>query len=142
MIAKTRMDAFGSSALAAVRRQIGRRTLLMAGGHPRGCLGETAKSAIQEGCRFILVRDGTFDCSILRWPKGIAEVPCALVLNTEELLTARAFCTCPVKCIAGRARDRREESGETRRKGSVRRGGASGRAAVRPAGERGGPRCG
>lgn len=86
VVAKTQMDAFASSNIGDVLERIGRRTLLLVGGHTRGCLGETARSAIREGYRCVVVRDATFDCSILRWPKGIAEVPYACVLDTAELI--------------------------------------------------------
>lgn len=86
VVAKTKMDAFASSTIASVLEQIGRGTLLMVGGHTKGCLGETAGSAIANGYGCVLVRDASFDCSIERWPKGIEEVPYHRILSTEELL--------------------------------------------------------
>lgn len=88
VIAKTEMDAFASSDIAAVLENIGRRTLLMVGGHTKGCLGETGKSAIRTGYTCVVVRDATFDCSIERWPKGIDEVPYQLILTTAEALSS------------------------------------------------------
>ena len=86
VIAKTQMDAFISSNISQVLADLSRRTLLMIGGHTRGCLGETAKSAIGQGYTCMVVEDATFDCSQKRWPKGIAEVPYHQVLNTVQLL--------------------------------------------------------
>ncbi len=85
-VSKTQMDGFPSSRLAAVLKEIGRGTLLMVGGHTRGCLGETAKSALAAGYRCVLVRDASYDCSIKRWPLGIAEVPYHAVVDSAEVL--------------------------------------------------------
>lgn len=86
VIAKTEMDAFPSSNIADILSGLGRRTLLMVGGHTRGCLGQTAKSAITHGYRCVLVREASFDCSYLRWPKGIDEVAYDHVVSLAELL--------------------------------------------------------
>lgn len=86
VIAKTARDAFASSNLAGVLAGLGRRTLLLIGGHTRGCLGDTARSALAVGYRCVLVRDATYDVSILRWPLGIAEVPYTAVIDTVQLL--------------------------------------------------------
>lgn len=87
IIPKTEMDAFISSNIAEVLAGIGRKTLLMIGGHTQGCLGRTATSAIAAGYRCVCVRDATWDCSYLRWPRGIAAVPYAAVINTADVLT-------------------------------------------------------
>ena len=86
VVSKTEMDAFISSNIAEILERIGRRTLLMIGGHTRGCLGETAKSAMASGFRCIAVRDATYDVSILRWPIGLAEVPYDAVIDTRDVL--------------------------------------------------------
>jgi len=86
VISKTEMDAFISSNIGDVLSDIGRTTLLMIGGHTQGCLGRTATSAIEAGYRCICVRDATYDCSILRWPKGIAAVDYDAVIDAEELI--------------------------------------------------------
>jgi nicotinamidase-related amidase len=88
VIAKTQRDAFASSNLAGVLAGLGRRTLLLMGGHTRGCLGDTARTALTAGYRCVLVRDATYDVSILRWPLGIAEAPYTAVIDTAELLAA------------------------------------------------------
>jgi len=85
IISKTEMDAFISSNIVEVLKDLGRKTLLMIGGHTRGCLGETAKSALAAGYRCIAVRDATYDVSILRWPIGLEEVPYHAVINSEDL---------------------------------------------------------
>jgi nicotinamidase-related amidase len=86
IVSKTEMDAFVSSNISHVLARLGRRTLLMIGGHTRGCLGETATSALAAGFRCIAVRDATYDVSILRWPLGLAEVPYHAVLDTRDVL--------------------------------------------------------
>lgn len=85
VIPKTEMNAFTSSDIAAILERTGRRTLLLVGGHTRGCLGETAKSALACGFRCIAVRDATYDVSIRRWPIGLAEVPYHAVIDTRDL---------------------------------------------------------
>ncbi len=86
VVPKTEMDAFPSSDIAQALKQIGRRTLLMIGGHTQGCLGRTAVSALAAGYRCVLVRDASYDCSIKRWPKGIAAVDYNAILETENVL--------------------------------------------------------
>jgi nicotinamidase-related amidase len=86
VIGKTEMDAFLSSSIAAVLAGIGRKTLLMVGGHTQGCLGRTAASAILRGYRCVCVRDATWDCSHLRWPRGIAAVAYEAVVSTADVL--------------------------------------------------------
>ena len=85
VVPKTEMDAFISSDIGEVLDGIGRWMLLMIGGHTQGCLGRTAASALRAGYRCTCVRDATFDCSIIRWPKGIADVAYDLVLDTADL---------------------------------------------------------
>jgi nicotinamidase-related amidase len=85
VVSKTEMDAFISSNIAEILAGLGRRTLLMIGGHTRGCLGETAKSALAAGFRCVAVRDATYDVSIIRWPLGLAEVPYHAVIDAKDL---------------------------------------------------------
>jgi nicotinamidase-related amidase len=85
IIPKTEMDAFISSNIAEVLEEIGRKTLLMIGGHTQGCLGRSATSALKAGYTCICVRDATHDCSLIRWPKGIANVAYHAVVDTEDL---------------------------------------------------------
>jgi len=91
VIPKTEMDAFGSSTFDVDVAKLGRKTLLMVGGHTRGCLGETAKSGFKAGYKCVAVRDATFDVSMTRWPLGLAEVPYASILTTAEVLKLGAL---------------------------------------------------
>ena len=86
VVPKTEMNAFPSSDFSGILEALGRKTLLMTGGNTQGCLGRTAKNALELGYRCVLVRDASFDCSILRWPKGISAVGYHLVLETEDVL--------------------------------------------------------
>jgi nicotinamidase-related amidase len=86
VVPKTEMNAFPSSDFGERLERIGRKTLLMIGGHTQGCLGRTAKNALELGYRCILVRDASYDCSILRWPKGIAAVAYDRIVETAEVL--------------------------------------------------------
>ena len=86
IIPKIEMDAFPSSTIGPELKKLGRKTLIMVGGHSRGCLGETAKSALKAGYRCIAIRDATFDCSYARWPLGLAEVPYHSVVDTEAFI--------------------------------------------------------
>jgi nicotinamidase-related amidase len=87
VVPKTEMDAFPSSDFGEVLKSTGRRTLLLIGGHTQGCLGRTAGSALAAGYRCVLVRDASYDCSIIRWPKGIAAVPYHAIMETEQVLS-------------------------------------------------------
>jgi len=60
----------------------------MIGGHTRGCLGDTARSAMKAGYACVLVRGASYDVSIRRWPLGIAEVPYHAVIDTQDLCKA------------------------------------------------------
>jgi nicotinamidase-related amidase len=86
VVPKTMRDAFPSSDFGRILERLGRKTLLLVGGHTQGCLGQTARSALERGYRCVLARDASFDCSLLRWPKGIAAVDYDLILETEEVL--------------------------------------------------------
>jgi nicotinamidase-related amidase len=86
VVPKTEMNAFPSSNFGEILEEIGRRMLLMIGGHTQGCLGRTAANALELGYRCVLVRDASYDCSILRWPRGIAAVAYDAILETNDLL--------------------------------------------------------
>lgn len=86
VVPKTERDAFPSSNFGEILRGIGRKTLILIGGHTQGCLGQTAKSALKAGYRCVLVRDASFDCSIKRWPKGIAAVAYDGIVETRDVL--------------------------------------------------------
>ena len=80
------MDAFGSSRIEEVLDAIGPKVLWMCGGHTKGCLGETAGSALARGYTVICIRDATFDCSQRRWPRGIAAVAYSAICEAADVL--------------------------------------------------------
>jgi len=86
VVGKTAMDAFGSSRIEQVLAEIGPRVLWACGGHTKGCLGETASSALRRGYIVICVRDATFDCSQRRWPTGIDAVGYSAVCDSADVL--------------------------------------------------------
>ena len=61
VIAKTAQDAFPSSNIDYVLKNLGIKNIVFIGGHTGGCLGRTSKSAKKRGYRMLCVKDATFD---------------------------------------------------------------------------------
>lgn len=59
VIAKTGQDAFTSSPLGFVLRNLGVEWLVFTGGHTEACLGKTARSARRLGYRTLCIEDAT-----------------------------------------------------------------------------------
>ena len=95
VIAKTAQDAFPSSNLEYVLRNLAIRNIVFVGGHTGGCLGRTAASARRLGYKMLCVQDATFDA------RQSARVPNLLKTGYDYLLTTEEFSTW-VNAIAGR----------------------------------------
>lgn len=61
VVSKTGQDAFDSSTLPFLLRNLGVRRLVMMGGHTGACLGRTAASALQHDYEVCIVEDATND---------------------------------------------------------------------------------
>ena len=95
VIAKTAQDAFPSSNLEYVLRNLAIRNIVFVGGHTGGCLGRTAASAQRLGFKMLCVQDATFDA------RQSARIPNLLKTGYDYLLTTEEFST-RVNAIAGR----------------------------------------
>lgn len=88
VIAKTHQDAFASSNLDYVLRNLGARTLFLIGGHtnPNGCLHQTSRSALDRGYRAICIHDVTFDSTESARLPGVRAVGYHEIVGTAEVL--------------------------------------------------------
>lgn len=88
VIAKTHQDAFVSSNIDYVLRNLGARTLFMIGGHtnPNGCLHQSSQSAIARGWRTICIHDVTFDSTESARLPGIRAINYEKIVSTDEVL--------------------------------------------------------
>lgn len=87
VVPKTERNAFPSSNFGEVLEISDRQTLLLVGGHTKGCLGDTATEALERGYRCVLVKDASFDCSIIRWPRGIDMVRYDEIVTAADILS-------------------------------------------------------
>lgn len=87
VIAKTGQDAFASSTLDFVLRNLKIERIIFVGGHTEACLGKTARSAKARGYRTLCVEDATFNARESTRMKGIAESGYDAVVPTFDLLS-------------------------------------------------------
>ncbi|UCD30045.1 MAG: isochorismatase family protein [Planctomycetota bacterium] len=85
VIAKTAQNAFGSSNIDYVLRNLGAKNIVFVGGHTGGCLGRTSKSAKQRGYRTLCVKDATFDA------RESTRVPSMEACNYDYIVSADEF---------------------------------------------------
>ena len=85
MIPKTAQDAFTSSNLLYVLKNLGVETIIFIGGPTGACLGRTADSAKKNGFRMICVDDATFDARESTRRTYIDQTDYDAVLTTAEL---------------------------------------------------------
>jgi len=85
VIPKTAQDAFTSSNLLYVLKNLGVKTIIFIGGHTGACLGRTADSAKKHGFRMICVDDATFDARQSTRRPYIDQTGYDAVLTTAEL---------------------------------------------------------
>jgi nicotinamidase-related amidase len=84
VIAKTAQDAFASSNIAFVLRNLGVKNIVFVGGDTGACLGNSARSAIREGYQVLCVKDATFDASEPKRLENFERIGCHHVVSTEE----------------------------------------------------------
>ncbi len=89
VIPKSGQDAFPSSCLEYVLRNLGVKRIVFVGGHtnPGGCLGRTARSAKRLGFETLCVEDATYDAGESTRKPGIAQAGFDYVVTTEEFLS-------------------------------------------------------
>ncbi len=86
VLPKSGQDAFGSSNIGFVLKNLNVRNIVFIGGHTEACLGKTARSARQRGYRTLCVGDATFNARESTRQKGIEEVQYDHVLTTAQFL--------------------------------------------------------
>ncbi|HNT89126.1 MAG TPA: isochorismatase family protein, partial [Candidatus Hydrogenedentes bacterium] len=86
VIPKTAQDAFASSNIAFVLRNLEVENLVMIGGHTEACLGKTAASAKRLGWRTLCIHDATSNARESTRRKGIDEAGFDYVVSTADYL--------------------------------------------------------
>jgi nicotinamidase-related amidase len=86
VLPKTAQDAFNSSSIGFVLKNLDVRNIVFIGGHTEACLGKTALSAKQRGYRTLCVEDATFNARESTRPKGIEQAKYDYVVTTAEFL--------------------------------------------------------
>ncbi len=86
VIAKTGQDAFSSSSIDFVLRNLGVTNLVFVGGHTGACLGKSAKSAKEHGYATLCIRDATNNARESTREKEIRDTGYDYVITTAEFL--------------------------------------------------------
>jgi nicotinamidase-related amidase len=86
VIAKTAQDAFPSSNIDYVLKNLKAKNIVFVGGNTGGCLGRTSKSAKKKGYRMLCVKDATFDARESTRMKSLQECKYDYVVTTAEFL--------------------------------------------------------
>jgi nicotinamidase-related amidase len=86
VLAKTAQDAFRSSSIDFVLRNLGIKNIVFVGGHTGACLGKTAKSAKRLGYTTLCVKDATNNARESSREKDIQETGYDYVLTTAAFL--------------------------------------------------------
>lgn len=87
VIAKAAQDAFSSSNIEFVLRNLGVKHLVFVGGHTGACLGKTARAAKNLGYTTLCVEDATNNARESTRQQDILETGYDYVLTTEEFLS-------------------------------------------------------
>ncbi len=85
VLPKTAQDAFRSSNLEFVLRNLGVQNIVFVGGHTGACLGKSAASAKKLGFRILCVEDATFDA------RESSRLPNLLATGYDYVVTADEF---------------------------------------------------
>jgi nicotinamidase-related amidase len=88
VLPKTGQDAFTSSNLEFVLKNLRVRSIVFVGGHTGACLGKTAKSAKGRGYSILCVRDATFDARQSARIPNIEKVGYHYVVSTDQVIRA------------------------------------------------------
>lgn len=86
VIAKTAQDAFSSSSIDFVLRNLDVKNIVFVGGHTGACLGKSAKSAKRLGYTILCIHDATNNARESSRMKDIEETGYDYVLSTAEFL--------------------------------------------------------
>jgi len=86
VIAKTAQDAFTSSNIDYVLKNLGAKNIVFIGGHTGGCLGRTSLSAKKRGYKMLCVEDACFDARRASRIARIEAVGYDHIVTTAEFL--------------------------------------------------------
>jgi nicotinamidase-related amidase len=86
VISKTDHDAFVSSNIDHVLKNLGVKNLIFVGGHTDACLGKTAVAAKERGYTTLCVSDATFAGVQSLWEPGLLNSRFDYIITTEEFL--------------------------------------------------------
>lgn len=90
VLPKTAQDAFRSSSIDFVLRNLEIETIVFVGGHTGACLGKTARSAQEHGYTTLCIRDATNNARESTREKDIEETGYDYVMTTQEFIDAIA----------------------------------------------------
>lgn len=88
VLPKAGRDAFDSSNIDFVLRNLETKNIVFVGGHTNagGCLGKTARSAMKQGYKTLCIRDATFNARESTREQDIIDTKYSQVINTTEFL--------------------------------------------------------
>jgi nicotinamidase-related amidase len=91
VLPKTGQNAFTSSNLEFLLKNLGVRNIVFVGGHTGACLGKTAKAAKDRGYSILCVEDATFDARESARIPNIENVGYHYVLSTDHLVESLSY---------------------------------------------------
>ena len=86
LISKTAQDAFPSSNIGYVLKNLGVKNIVFVGGHTGGCLGRTAASAQKAGYNILCIKDATFDARESARLPNLERTGYDYVVTTDQFL--------------------------------------------------------
>lgn len=86
IIAKTDHDAFTSSSIDFVLKNLGIKNIVFIGGHTDACLGKTSISAKERGYQTLCVEDATFAGMMSLWRQGLNDSRYDYIIKTSEFI--------------------------------------------------------
>lgn len=87
VVAKSGQDAFNSSRIDFILKNLGIRNIIFVGGHTQGCLYRTATSAKRLGYNTLCVEDATWNARESTRKKGIRDSDFDFTKTTEEIVS-------------------------------------------------------
>jgi nicotinamidase-related amidase len=86
VVAKSAQDAFTSSHIDFILKNLGVKNIIFIGGHTQGCLFNTGLSAKRLGYHTMCVEDATWNACESTRKKGITDIGFTYVVNTKEFV--------------------------------------------------------
>lgn len=95
VIAKTHHDAFVSSNIDYVLRNLGVKNIVFIGGHTDACLGKTSITAKERGYRTLCVKDAAFSGLMSLYESGLRNSRYDYIIDTKAFLELMASAQTP-----------------------------------------------